>query len=142
DARRTLDEELGIEPGPALKELERGILNQEPALRAAVARPPTPAPAVVSVPVEPARPRETRRLVTVLFCDLVESTALAETIDPEVLRRLLERYFDAAATVIRRHEGTVEKFIGDAVFAVFGVPIAHEDDALRAARAALDLRAR
>ena len=80
-----------------------------------------------------------RRLVTVLFGDLVGSTTLAEDRDPEETRNLLNRYFDTAAEVIGRYGGTVEKFIGDAVMAVWGVPVAHEDDAERAVRAALDL---
>jgi class 3 adenylate cyclase/tetratricopeptide (TPR) repeat protein len=80
-----------------------------------------------------------RRLVSVLFADLVGSTTLAEDRDPEETRNLLNRYFDTASEVIGRYGGTVEKFIGDAVMAVWGVPIAHEDDAERAVRAALDL---
>jgi class 3 adenylate cyclase len=80
-----------------------------------------------------------RRLVTVLFADLVGSTTLAEDRDPEDTRNLLTRYFDTASDVLTRYGGTVEKFIGDAVMAVWGVPIAHEDDAERAVRAALEL---
>ena len=79
--------------------------------------------------------REQRRTVTVLFCDLVNSTAMAESTDPEALRALLARYFDKSKTIIERHGGSVEKFIGDAVMAIFGVPAVHEDDALRALRA-------
>ena len=80
-----------------------------------------------------------RRLVSVLFADLVGSTTLAEDQDPEETRELLSRYFDAAREVIDRYGGTIEKFIGDAVMAVWGVPTAHEDDAERAVRAGLDL---
>ncbi len=79
--------------------------------------------------------------MTVLFSDVTGSTALGERLDPESLRAVMARYFDLARTVVERHGGTVEKFIGDAVMAVFGVPVLHEDDALRAARAAADLRA-
>jgi class 3 adenylate cyclase/tetratricopeptide (TPR) repeat protein len=79
-------------------------------------------------------------MVTVLFADIVDSTALAERLDPELLRQIIGRYFDVARTALERHGGTVEKFIGDAVMAVFGIPRAHEDDALRAVRAAVDLR--
>ena len=74
--------------------------------------------------------------MTVVFCDVTDSTALGERIDPESLRRVLARYFAVMRTVIERYGGTVEKFIGDAVMAVFGVPTVHEDDALRAVRAA------
>ena len=80
-----------------------------------------------------------RRLVSVLFTDLVGFTSLAEDRDPEAVRDLLTRYFDTATEVIQRHGGTVEKFIGDAVMAVWGTPIAHEDDAERAVRAGLEL---
>lgn len=86
--------------------------------------------------------REVRKTVTALFCDLVGSTSLGETHDPEVLRPLLEQYFAAARGAVERHGGRVEKFIGDAVSAVFGLPVAHEDDALRAVRAAVEIQAR
>jgi class 3 adenylate cyclase/tetratricopeptide (TPR) repeat protein len=84
--------------------------------------------------------RELRKVVTILFCDVTGSTALGERLDSESLRRVMERYFALARTVLERHGGTVEKFIGDAVMAVFGIPVVHEDDALRAARAAAELR--
>jgi class 3 adenylate cyclase/tetratricopeptide (TPR) repeat protein len=80
-----------------------------------------------------------RKTVTVVFCDIVDSTPLGERIDPEVHRRIQERYFDAVRGALERHGGTVEKFIGDAAMAVFGIPTAHDDDALRAIRAAVDL---
>jgi class 3 adenylate cyclase len=80
-----------------------------------------------------------RRLVTVLFADLVGFTTLAEGRDAESVRDLLSRYFDGASEIITRYGGTVEKFIGDAVMAVWGAPTAHEDDAERAVRAALDM---
>src|SRR6266496_980198 len=83
---------------------------------------------------------ERRKVVSVLFCDVVGSTALGESMDPEVLRALLARYFDRMREVVERHGGSVEKFIGDAVMAVFGVPAVHEDDALRACRAAVEMR--
>ena len=89
---------------------------------------------------ETAPAREVRKVVTVLFCDVTGSTALGERIDPESLRRVMARYFETAKTIVERHGGTVEKFIGDAVMAVFGVPTVHEDDALRAVRAADELR--
>jgi class 3 adenylate cyclase/tetratricopeptide (TPR) repeat protein len=83
---------------------------------------------------------EERKTVTVLFCDVIDSTVLGEALDPEALRSLLARYFERMKAILERHGGTVEKFIGDAVMAVFGVPIAHEDDALRALRAAIEMR--
>jgi class 3 adenylate cyclase/predicted ATPase len=98
--------------------------------------PPSPAPAAPkSAPTEIAE----RRLVSVLFADLVGFTPFAEERDPEEVRDILSRYFDVARSVIERHGGTVEKFIGDAVMAVWGTPVAHEDDAERAVRAALEL---
>jgi class 3 adenylate cyclase len=84
--------------------------------------------------------REVRKTVTVLFCDVVGSTALGESTDPEALRGLLARYFERMKGIVERHGGSVEKFIGDAVMAVFGVPEVHEDDALRACRAAVEMR--
>ncbi|HEU5317184.1 MAG TPA: adenylate/guanylate cyclase domain-containing protein, partial [Chloroflexota bacterium] len=118
-------------------------------------------PITTSYPVVPARPAapvaqggpslqvggleadlsETRRLVTVLFADLSGSTALAERLDPEDLRRILGSFFAALAQQIQRYEGTVDKYIGDAVMAVFGAPVAHEDDAARAISAALGMQA-
>ena len=81
-----------------------------------------------------------RKVVTVLFCDVVGSTALGESVDPEALQGLLARYFERMKAIVESHGGTVEKFIGDAVMAVFGVPAVHEDDALRACRAAVEMR--
>jgi class 3 adenylate cyclase/tetratricopeptide (TPR) repeat protein len=85
-------------------------------------------------------PREQRKTVTVLFCDVLGSTARGERLDPEATRAVMARYFETARAAVERHGGTVEKFIGDAVMAVFGVPQVHEDDALRAVRAAVELR--
>ena len=85
---------------------------------------------------------EERKLVTVLFADVSGSTGLAETLDAEVVRDVMAEYFTVARTEIESHGGTVEKFIGDAVMAVFGVPTAHEDDPSRALRAALGIRHR
>ena len=84
--------------------------------------------------------REVRKTVSVLFCDVTGSTALGEQLDPEATRKLMSRYFETARGVLERHGASVEKFIGDAVMAVFGIPQVHEDDALRAARAAVELR--
>jgi len=84
--------------------------------------------------------REVRKTVTVVFCDVTGSTALGERLDPESLRNVQSRYFEAMRRAIERHGGTVEKYIGDAVMAVFGIPQLHEDDALRAVRAAVEMR--
>src|SRR5215216_2110551 len=91
-------------------------------------------------PLSEAPAREIRKTVTVFFSDVSGSTALGERIDPESLRHVMARYFETARAILERHGGTVEKFIGDAVMAVFGVPTVHEDDALRALRAAEELR--
>ncbi len=126
EARRVLMEELGLEPSEELRAQQQAILQQDASLGAnsegIAARAPD------------------RRTVTVLFCDLVDSTRLATELDPEVYRGLISRYFDVARRPIERHGGTVEKFIGDAVMAVFGVPELHEDDALRAVRAAREVQ--
>ena len=92
--------------------------------------------APLSAPAE----REQRKTVTVLFCDVTGSTELGERLDPEALRALLARYFGQMKQIVEHHGGSVEKFIGDAVMAVFGVPVVHEDDALRALRAAVEMR--
>jgi class 3 adenylate cyclase len=81
-----------------------------------------------------------RKTVTVVFADIVESTSLVERLEPETAQRVLDRFFDRMREVIERHGGRVEKFIGDAVMAVFGVPVLHEDDAERAVRAAGAMR--
>jgi class 3 adenylate cyclase len=83
---------------------------------------------------------EARKVVTVLFSDVAGSTVLGQELDPESLRRLLLRYFQEMRAIVQRHGGTTEKFIGDAVMAVFGVPKLHEDDALRAVRCAVEMR--
>jgi class 3 adenylate cyclase/tetratricopeptide (TPR) repeat protein len=81
-------------------------------------------------------PREHRKIVTIVFSDLKGSTAMGEKLDSESLREVMTRYFDAMRAELERHGGVVEKFIGDAIMAVFGLPTLHEDDALRAVRAA------
>jgi class 3 adenylate cyclase/tetratricopeptide (TPR) repeat protein len=85
-------------------------------------------------------PQEVRKTVTVVFSDLVGSTSLAESMDSESLRELLQRYFEAMQAVLERHGGAVEKFIGDAIMAVFGLPKLREDDALRAVTAAREMQ--
>ena len=84
--------------------------------------------------------REQRKTVTIVFSDLVGSTSLGERIDPEALAGLLNRYFEVMTAILERHGGTIQKFIGDAIVAVFGLPQVHEDDALRAVRAAHDMQ--
>ncbi|HEY8644534.1 MAG TPA: adenylate/guanylate cyclase domain-containing protein [Gaiellaceae bacterium] len=88
----------------------------------------------------PAPAREVRKVVTIVFCDLTGSTALGDRTDPETLRATMRGYYDEMRTILERHGGTVEKFVGDAVMAVFGVPVSREDDALRAVRAAWEMR--
>ena len=166
DGRRALVDDLGLEPGAELQRLERAILVHDPELaptpepltRAPAAAQPEPRPVAADCPACGARsvagarfcgvcgtelpyeqPIELRKVVTVLFCDVVASTELGESLDPEADRRLMSRYFGEAGQVIRRHGGTVEKFIGDEVMAVFGVPAVRQDDALRAVRAAAEL---
>jgi class 3 adenylate cyclase len=174
DARRVLADELGIEPSPALRELERKILQQDASLDLAPAPahpPPTPVPVPEPVPERPvtasacpscgtespagtsfcpgcgaalaeAAPEEMLKLVTILFADVVGSTVLTQARHPEDVRALMADYFAAMAGEIRAEGGTIEKFIGDAIMAVFGVPAVREDDAVRAVRAALRMRER
>jgi DNA-binding SARP family transcriptional activator len=126
-ARKAFVEELGIDPSSELQQLEQAILRQDPSVGfEGTAKPPA----------EPDR----RRTVTVLFAEVVDSSQLGAALDPEVLRVVMTRYFDTVRTTVARHGGVVEKFIGDAAKAVFGVPTLHEDDALRAVRAASELR--
>jgi class 3 adenylate cyclase/tetratricopeptide (TPR) repeat protein len=81
-----------------------------------------------------------RKTVTLVFCDVADSTPLGERLDPESLRGVWSSYHETAREVLERHGGTIEKFVGDAVMAAFGIPVVHEDDALRAVRAAVELR--
>jgi class 3 adenylate cyclase len=85
-------------------------------------------------------PQGLRKVVTIVFCDLCDSTKLGERLDPETLRQVIARYFEAMSEALSRHEGAIEKFIGDAVMAVFGTPTVREDDALRGVRAAAEMR--
>jgi class 3 adenylate cyclase len=150
DFREYLGHELALEPTSELRQLHLAILRQDPALG------PDAAPALVGARAGSAqneggevseasedpwtRATPDRRVVTVVFCDLADSTSLGEELDPEALRHVLVQYYRAASEVLTRHGGVVEKFIGDAVVAVFGVPQLHDDDALRAVRAAVELR--
>ena len=160
DARAALDE-IGLQPGPDLRGLEQAILRHDralfPADQAEAVAEATPSVASLeSVPAAAAAgaPQATgrgsvgregrsgarRKVVTVLFSDVADSTALGEELDPETLREVLSRYFGrVSASVIERHGGTVQKYVGDAVLAVFGIPQVHEDDPLRAVRAAIEI---
>jgi class 3 adenylate cyclase len=135
ETRTLLADELGLEPGEDLRQLERRMLAHDPGLELIAteeAAPPMQAPAEL--------PIRARRPATVLFADIVESTTLGELLDPESVHRLLERYSEIAREILERHGGEIEKFIGDAVVAFFGLTDVHEDDALRAVRAAVELR--
>ena len=102
--------------------------------------------AASSAPAKPAAPEareprpDARKTVTILFADIVDSSRLSLSLDPEALRNLLTRYFGELSAVVQRHGGIVDNYIGDAIMAVFGMPLLHEDDALRAVRAAVEMR--
>src|SRR5919205_48126 len=138
--RTLLADELGLDPSPELQRLERLVLTHdaelEPPQVEAPVEPPPPAPPSAPKP----EPERLRRTVSVVFGDLVGSVGLGERLDPESLHNVLARYSDTCAEVLERHGGTVEKYIGDAVVAIFGLPSLHEDDALRAVRAAVEVR--
>src|SRR5919204_3835884 len=135
--RHDLVEELGIEPSLALQQLEKAILLQDPALE------PAQSAALDAAPDAPARPgppdaprREVRKTVSVLVAEL----AYRRDADPETQRRTLDTWFESAQEVLARHGGRAERLLGDALLGVVGIPSVHEDDALRAVRAAVDLR--
>lgn len=169
DARQTLARELGIDPGPELQSLEESILRHDPDLGGLRKRPSRATPHTPLFEVQHDRAicrscgqsnnegnavcsrcgsalttqvpaPDVRKTVTVIFSDVTGSTALGERLDPESLRAVMSRYFDRMKAILESHGGTVEKFIGDAIMAVFGIPLVHEDDALRACRAALEMR--
>ena len=143
DARRLLGDELGLDPGPALQRLERAILVHDPELELEAAPPPRKPPAPPAAPAPTTElPLEVRKTITAVFCDVTGSTGIGEAHDPELMRRVMSRYYEEMRTALEAHGGTVEKFIGDAVMAVFGTPVMHEDDALRALRAAAEMRER
>jgi DNA-binding SARP family transcriptional activator len=135
EARGILLDELGIDPGEELQELQRAILRQDPGLRA-----PRPEPAAARETAAPAATRAGRKTVTILSAALSNAAELADGLDPEPLRAILDRYVDVARRAVDRHGGAWLPRAGHAVLAVFGVPVAHEDDALRAVRAAVELR--
>jgi DNA-binding SARP family transcriptional activator/tetratricopeptide (TPR) repeat protein len=140
DTRLVLVEELGIEPSPALQRLEKAILVQDAALElepSARAAPAAMAPAESEPPpVEPWR--ETLKTVTVVFANL--SPSHGEAMDPEALRRIVGQAVDTARRVFVHHGATVGELVDGRLLAVFGIPAAHEDDALRALRATAELR--
>ena len=140
DTRRVLVEELGIEPGERLRELERAILAQDAALEAPATEAPPQAPAREAPPRRDAVRANARKVVTVVVADPAGSTALADGLDPESLHGALGYWSARCAGVLERHGGTVEESAGDAVVGVFGLGDRHEDDPLRAVRAALELR--
>jgi class 3 adenylate cyclase len=149
-AREVLDRDLGVDPGRELEALQRAILDHDPALDltadpGSVASTVTSAdarPSEVATPPIPTvpRPRDTRRTVTLLMADVQGSTLAGEPLDPESARLPLDRCFQEMRVILERHGGTVEQVVGDAVLAVFGIPLVHEDDALRGVRAALEMR--
>lgn len=126
--RRAIVDELGLEPGRQLRTLEAAILRQDPDLDPLEPEPGPPGPAETA-----------RRVATIVFVELVESPAASDDLDPEVALSVLERYSKAVADVFERHGGRVDSSVDDVVMGMFGLPVAREDDALRALRAALDL---
>lgn len=139
DARRMLVDELGIDPSEELQELERAILRQDPSLRAPKL---VPERSTVRPDEAPSQARAARKTVTIFRAELANSAVLAQRLDAEPLRAVHDRYLDAARTAVERHGGLCTRLGGDVVQAIFGVPAAHEDDALRAVRAAVELRER
>jgi DNA-binding SARP family transcriptional activator/tetratricopeptide (TPR) repeat protein len=136
ETRRTLVDELGIEPSPALQQLERAILVQDPGLEAKVLVPGATLPALVT---PASRPREVRKTVTVLQASLIPSTDGDGAPDPEAVHLVAARGRDAAVRVLEDHGGSVARASGDIVVAYFGTPIVKEDDALRSLTAAVEL---
>jgi DNA-binding SARP family transcriptional activator len=134
DGRRALVEELGIDPGPALQQLQRQILDQDPSLD-----PRSRAPARADAAPEGVELGEERKLATILLAGVCASTGPGERLDPERLRALLGTWVEAMSEVVTAWGGTLERYVGDTVMAVFGVPAVREDDAERALRAALEM---
>ncbi len=147
DARRALVDELGIDPSRELRELEQAILRQDPALDLETAAEP-----VHAAPPQPTEPpdgsdptpdaRAERKTVTALHVHLSVVSERGDRFDPEVLRRLLNVAFEVVTAAVESHEGTIETTAGDSVTAVFGLPVVHEDDPLRATRAADEIQRR
>jgi DNA-binding SARP family transcriptional activator len=142
-ARRALTEELGIEPGRSLRKLHQQILNQDPALdrvakEGLAERDSAPAPR--TAPATHTVTRDVRKTVTAVFVGISVGSERNEELDPEALRRVTSRVFASVQAGVERHGATMETVAGDAITAVFGLPIVHEDDALRGARAAAEVR--
>jgi DNA-binding SARP family transcriptional activator len=133
NAREVLIDQVGLEPGPELQRLNDAMLQHDPALDMAGAAAPAPRPATAPFASE-------RRIVTVVCAGATNAAALAANLDPEALHRVLARFADAFAGIVERHGGTVERRAAEAAVGFFGLTAAHEDDALRALRAALELR--
>ena len=146
DARRALVEELGIEPSRSLRMLQQAILEQDPTLDLDDREEPVPARARAPEVPEPASPildaRGGRKTVTVVHVRVTVTSVHGDLLDPEVLQRVLDRAFGEVTAAIEAHEGSVEAVASDSVSGVFGFPVVHEDDPLRAARAADDIRER
>ncbi len=149
EARATLDRELGVAPGEELESLQRAVLGHDPALTIAAAGPPDGVgsrhgdgrPDGAMSPIQPATRRaEARRTVTMLVANLRRSTPAGEPLDPESVCPPLDRCFEEMRTVLERHGGRVDRPLRDTLVAAFGIPFAHEDDALRAVRAASEMR--
>jgi DNA-binding SARP family transcriptional activator/predicted ATPase len=143
EARRMLADELGLEPGHELKQLEHGILRQDPALTLEPRVKPQTESDSEPEPLWPlgaAPPREERKVVTVLFVNPIRRAGRSEGFDPEDIRLLRERFWTPLRREVERFGGTVDRFVDDALVALFGAPRAHEDDPERAVRAALAIR--
>jgi DNA-binding SARP family transcriptional activator/tetratricopeptide (TPR) repeat protein len=132
-AREVLVEQVGLEPGPELRRLNDAILQQDPELDPPAAAAPAPREQPVTATSE-------RRVVSVMCARVANAAALAEERDPEALHGLLARFSDACGAAVERHGGTLERRGAEAVIGIFGLDAVHEDDALRALRAALELR--
>jgi DNA-binding SARP family transcriptional activator len=147
DARQALVEELGIEPGRSLRALQKSILAQDRTLdldRGVEPDPPhavheDPAPASTT---EPGRPRAERKTITAIHVRVAATSWTGDQLDPEVLGRVLTRAFEEVTAVVEAHEGTIDAISGDSVTGVFGLPVVHEDDPLRAATAGEQIQAR
>src|SRR3954469_10348416 len=133
NAREVLIDQVGLEPGPDLQRLNDAMLQHDPSLDVAGAAAPAPRPSAAPVASE-------RRTVTVVCAGATNAAALAADLDPEALHRVLARFSDAFAGIVERHGGMVERRAAETAVGFFGLTAAHEDDALRGLRAALELR--